>query len=199
MTHLQHKRVPLYSRDGDATDCILITRYVVHGNTLNHIAASLQMFLFQIYLERYSEAWELHHRTTISISMSGDPNHTRSSVRRVSEPVCAICAATIGRVSRKEEYTKAKSSSDVTRNRSTVIRVASGNLCRTTLLSSQSVSKTPRGHVDLYCTPMAIAFAVGSAASITCVKLQMCRMSIFLCVGVAGGEHTGRQPRSRFR
>ena len=125
----------------------------------------------------------------VLIPMSDDPSHTWSSVRRVSKSVCAVCATTARRVFRKEESTKAKSSSDVIRNRSTIIRVVGGNLCQTTSLSIKSVYKTLRRRADMYYMPMAITFTVvviRNAASTTCVNLQVCGVSVFLCAGVVG-------------
>ena len=138
----------------------------------NILSQTAAMLLRRKQLEGYSEARELYHRAAVLIPMSDDPSRTWSSVRRVSESVCAVCAATVRRVSRKEGYTRARSFSDVTGNRSTIIRVMSGNLCRTTLLSNKSVYKTFRRRADLYYTLMAITFAVRrSAASMPCVNL----------------------------
>ena len=67
-------------------------------------------------------------------------------------------------------------------------------MCQTTHLSIKSVYKTLRRRADVDYMPMAItfaAFAVGSAASTTCVNLQVCRVSVFLCAGVVG---QGRPP-----
>ena len=110
-------------------------------------------------------------------------------MRRVSKSVCAVCAATVCRVFRKEGSTKAKSSSDVIGNRSTSIRVVGGNLCQTTPLSIKSVYKRLRRRADVYYMQMATtfaAFAIRSAASTTCVNLQVCGVSVFLCAGVVG-------------
>ena len=130
----------------------------------------------------------------VSVPLSDDPSRTWSSMRRVSKSMCAVCAAIARRVFRKEGPTKAKSYSDVIGNRSTIFDVVGGNLCQTTHLSIKSVYKTLRRRADVDYMPMAItfaAFAVGSAASTTCVNLQVCRVSVFLCAGVVG---QGRPP-----
>ena len=78
------------------------------------------------------------------VSVSDDSSRAWNSVRRVPGSVCGICAATVRRASRREDYSKARSSNDVTTNRSSIVRTVGGRLCRTALLSSKSVCKTLR-------------------------------------------------------
>ena len=99
--HIQHKRVPFYSRDSDVASCILITRHVIRDNILSQTAA---MLLRRKQLEGYSEAWELHHRATVLIPMSDDPSRTWSSVRRVSESVCRMRGNSTSRISKGGIY-----------------------------------------------------------------------------------------------
>lgn len=131
------------------------------------------------------------------VSVPDDSDRTRNSVRRVPGSVCAVCATTACRVSRRGDHSKARSSNGVTTNRSSISPAMGGRLRRTTLLSIKSVCKRFRARADPYCTPTAITSAARSADMTRCDNLSVRGISIFLCGDVVGANSGEQQPRSR--